>query len=351
MSANALRPNGPLNNGQKTTDKYRCKIGGEWRPWSSFSKKQQKLVQDKLDQRVSIDHANSGMVCRVHSGEPVKEIRCEGPCDKIQVLDQFSKNNRTKGVNICKSCQHWINTQEPGYTPWAGPNTQLDPLEDTDDYETRLPTEPSDIFDFHSEAERPLAPVTGTNGITVPGNVETKLQSLSINDSASHKITAPTLGIDSTAFANRKASSVISNNTETGSESLLKGPNIWFTHAKIAQSYRSGIEYNAYDSTGQQHLKTKTHTVQSGHSSTMSSMAAASNSHAQTDERGRPQRASNAQAHNPARVVPSGPWPGDRQRDRKQLTEQEHRDLQRNRPSRQPVTVPYGNYDDDDDDE
>ncbi|EXF83487.1 hypothetical protein CFIO01_10162 [Colletotrichum fioriniae PJ7] len=340
--------------GQNMAEKYRCKIGGEWKPMSGFSKKQQKLVQDKLDRHAKVNRANTGMVCRVHSGEPVNELRCEGPCDEIKTLDQFSKNNRTNGVDICKSCQYWINTQEPGYTPWAGPNTQLDPLENTDDYASHLPTDPSEIFDFRSEVDRPLAPITGTNGLTVENDLLTRIESLGI-ETRQHYITGP-IGLearnDGRASYNAIASGLGSESIASAATSAIAGTTETGRDYEFHNTFLD-VNFNAYDSAGKKHVKTKAPTTQSNDSSIMSSTKAASKSRVHTHEGGRPENGPNTTAFATFSVAPSGPWPGNRQRDRKQLTKEEHRALQRGKP--QPPTlfnpIPYGNGDDDSDDE
>ncbi|KDN66011.1 hypothetical protein CSUB01_00677 [Colletotrichum sublineola] len=351
------------NDGGKLPDKFRCKTGGEWKPWSSFSSKQQKLVQGKLSRRVRIDAANTGMVCRTHSGEPIKEIQCEGPCNRILALDQFSKNNRSNGVNICKACQHWVNTQEPGYAPWAGPKTDLDPLEEKDDFESRLPTDPSDLFDLHDY--QPLAPITGTDGLTQLEDDETgapslKLAGLSINH-AKQDITPPHLDTESVTSTRRGTGSIISESASHPTLEDLRETSLWLSQAKIARPQSSGrVTYNAWDSNGRQYQMSKTPTVQSGQSSMMSGMTPASSSRGQglgnsgheAVLNSRPQSATNIRPQTTANVSKpgtGGTW--DRRRsDRKHLTEKEHRELQRNMPQRQ-MDVPYGNGEDDSDDD
>ncbi|WYZ37307.1 hypothetical protein EsH8_II_000813 [Colletotrichum jinshuiense] len=328
MSASTSRPNG-----------YRCKVGGEWKPWTSFSKKQQNIVQGKLSRRVRIDPGNTGMTCRVHSGEPVKEIQCEGPCDQIRGLDDFSKNSRSNGVYICKFCQHWVNTQEPGYAPWAGPNTQLDPLEEMDDFENRLPTEPSEIFDFHNNNDRPFAPITGTAGLDAADDDELGALSLRLaglnTSNTGRKITAPCLDNESVVSTRRDTGSIISHSTNMRN----LGPNVWFSQAEIARDQTDRrIKYNAWDSNGQQHEIIKSPTVQSGRSSPLTdAIVGGSNSHAKNNTHGK-------------RPASGGPWAGDRTADRRQLSQQEHRELQKNMPQRKQI-VPYGDLDDGDDDE
>ncbi|GJC82599.1 hypothetical protein ColLi_05437 [Colletotrichum liriopes] len=261
MSTMAPRPNGPNNEGQKLPEKFRCKTGGEWKPWSSFSKKQQKLVQDKLSRRARIDAANTGMVCRIHSGEPVKEIQCEGPCNRILVLDKFSKNNRTNGVN-------------------------------------------------------PLAPITGTDGLTGLEDDETDVPSLKLAgldiSRTRRNIVPPRLDTESVASTRQTTGSITSKTTAQSSSEDLGKTSLWLSQAKIAQAQPSGrVTYNAWDSNGRQYQMSKTPTVQSGQSSVASSIAGASSSRSQALGNNRPNAVSNSrlqQSTNIGKATTGGTW-------------------------------------------
>ncbi|KAF6844689.1 stc1 domain protein [Colletotrichum musicola] len=370
MSSLASRPNGPVNDGQKLPDRFRCGLGGEWKPFSGFSKRQQKLVTDKLGRRVRIDAANTGMICRIHSGEPVKEIRCEGPCDMIRILEEFSKNNRVNGNYICKQCQHWTNTQEPGYAPWAAPEAQLDPLEHEDARNTNhLPTEPSDIFDFGSDIPRPLAPVTGADVLSTVGSGEPGGPSLRDSDinsirPAVRRNDSSRLGTGSIDSSRLASGSVVSDDTNMSRLGELSGPmaGMWLSNASVAQQHTSSIKYNAWDSEGRKHAMNKTPTVQSGKASTMmDSLASGSNmrevgSNNRNEGRvghgafiqetvTRTTQTRTTQTHG----FGSAP---ERQGDRKQLTEKEHRDRQKSLlPNRQAIMPDLEDGFDDDDSE
>ncbi|KAM0325336.1 hypothetical protein ACHAQA_007321 [Verticillium albo-atrum] len=110
----------PQSSGPKS---FRCDIGGEWKPLDGFSKKFQRLAE-----KTNFNPAKSGMICRVHSGEPALEAKCEGPCGRILPLNSFSKSSRTHGVIYCIQCQSWISTQhaENGRTPYAAPHHERD---------------------------------------------------------------------------------------------------------------------------------------------------------------------------------------------------------------------------------
>ncbi|PNY19934.1 Uncharacterized protein TCAP_07462 [Tolypocladium capitatum] len=96
--------------------RFRCKVGGEWKSLNSFSNSQQKLIQRQLATRGRIDAANSGMACREHSAITRMEIRCD-VCDLIKSGEQFSKNAKKNGENVCMRCIAWGETQEPEVTP------------------------------------------------------------------------------------------------------------------------------------------------------------------------------------------------------------------------------------------
>ncbi|KAG7101374.1 hypothetical protein HYQ44_019035 [Verticillium longisporum] len=102
---------------------FRCDIGGEWKPLDGFSKRFQ-----KMSSKPRFDPARSGMICRVHSGEPALEAKCNGPCGRVLPLNSFSKSSRSKGVHLCIQCQSWISTQdaENGRTPIAAPSHERD---------------------------------------------------------------------------------------------------------------------------------------------------------------------------------------------------------------------------------
>ncbi|KAK1841181.1 hypothetical protein CCHR01_16198 [Colletotrichum chrysophilum] len=356
----------PGNSAKKMPESFRCDLGGEWRPWGAFSKRQQKLVTDRLSRGANINAANTGMICRQHSGEPVKEIQCEGPCNKIRILDDFSKNNRTNGVNICKHCQHWTNTQEPGYAPWAAPEQTLDPVEKLDDFEGRLPTEPSEIFNFHQD-DQPLAPITGTDGVTALNGYPISTANSSVTPD--YRPVARGADTESVTSSVRGAESVVSADTNRSRlEELDNGmAALWFKNAQEAQQkpkpqpqsqpQSAVVTFNAWESTGCQHAVNKTPTIRSGGSSVMGAAASA-----QTTRQVAPRN--NAQANNvfrgQSRPQTMGGQPKksgfgsapDRQGDRKQLSGKEHQNMQRTLPQQQQqqriIQGPYQDEDDED---
>lgn len=110
---------------------FRCKVGGEWQPLSSFSKSQQRLIQGHCTR---IDATNSGMTCREHTAAIRAEARCE-LCNLIKPLAEFIKSNKKQGdyvsvpkVVVVMAAAHRVadrfacaaprgETQEPEVTP------------------------------------------------------------------------------------------------------------------------------------------------------------------------------------------------------------------------------------------
>lgn len=82
-----------------TPDRFRCKVGGEWKPLSAFSNKQQRLVQGQMGRDAPINAAHTGMTCRDHSGAPRTELKCE-VCNESKLLSEFSKNSRRNGEQV-----------------------------------------------------------------------------------------------------------------------------------------------------------------------------------------------------------------------------------------------------------
>jgi hypothetical protein len=85
-------------------NRFICKIGGEWRPISHFSKKN----LAKIEGMNKVDPKNTGMVCRTHSGQPVAELRCKGPCGLDRPLDEFSSASRINGVYVGQMLQYYM---------------------------------------------------------------------------------------------------------------------------------------------------------------------------------------------------------------------------------------------------
>ncbi|UNI16086.1 hypothetical protein JDV02_002558 [Purpureocillium takamizusanense] len=98
--------------------RFKCKVGGEWRPITEFSKNQRKLIEHQIGRGGRVDTTNSGMTCRHHTSSTVRELRCE-LCQLIKPEDEFSTNSKKSEDNLCRRCVAWGETQEPEVTPFA----------------------------------------------------------------------------------------------------------------------------------------------------------------------------------------------------------------------------------------
>lgn len=82
-----------------TICRIRCDVGNEWKTPDHFSKnKLRQFISNK--RRTNATAANSGIACRVHSGEPETMLKCDGPCGKIYGLEHFSRNTRIRGIYV-----------------------------------------------------------------------------------------------------------------------------------------------------------------------------------------------------------------------------------------------------------
>lgn len=70
-------------------------MGGEWKDPAQFSKRQLQVYMTNLRTKKNVTPAQSGIACRIHTGEQIHELQCDGPCNKWQPLQYFSKSSRT----------------------------------------------------------------------------------------------------------------------------------------------------------------------------------------------------------------------------------------------------------------
>ncbi|KAH6603895.1 stc1 domain-containing [Trichoderma cornu-damae] len=141
--------------------RFRCNIGGEWKPLDSFSKNQQRIIQHQIDGRVRIDAANSGMVCREHAPGQRTEMACE-LCGLVKPLDCFSSSSKRSGSANCKRCTAWIETQEPEVIPAPLETGHISIEEERGEM---WPASFVDSTDFFSDDLLPQAPVTGLSSL------------------------------------------------------------------------------------------------------------------------------------------------------------------------------------------
>ncbi|KAF4988371.1 hypothetical protein FDECE_15078 [Fusarium decemcellulare] len=151
--------------------KFRCKVGGEWKPLSEFSKNQQRLIQYQIDSRREVKAAHSGMTCKEHTAKSIAEYRCE-LCNLIKPADNFSKNSLRNEEYICVRCVAWTETQEPSVVP-APLETGHISVEEEQGEVWRGDFDHS--AEFFTDPSIPSAPITGLGGIgleELPDGVE-----------------------------------------------------------------------------------------------------------------------------------------------------------------------------------
>ncbi|KAM0425197.1 hypothetical protein ACHAPT_009514 [Fusarium lateritium] len=282
--------------------RFRCKVGGEWKPLSDFSNNQQKLVQSQIDRRQNVDAAHCGMTCKEHSAGTKLEFRCE-VCGIIKPKDHFSKAALRREEIICERCTAWTETQEPSVTPTPLETGHVSVEEESAETWTR------DFAnaDFFNDGDLPQAPVTSLEGLglnelgpTVGPERFSQLLSevLTIDGSTSgHSLASvesssvadegmsttgrlpPHLADKVSTKANSVANSSISTANLKQHTSLpphLRGPGSISTASTVRkdreETQRSRqVTYNAWDSTGKQHQAVKNPTATN--SSATSSMS------------------------------------------------------------------------------
>ncbi|KAK8025621.1 hypothetical protein PG990_003444 [Apiospora arundinis] len=106
-----------------------CYMAEHWEVQEKFSKNQKAKFQNA--QRRSRLPLNNpaikalNMVCQVHSGQPVTEFKCHGPCSLYKNRDKFSKNQRRNKLRWCIQCCEWRKQFDIGDIPVAHPNEDL----------------------------------------------------------------------------------------------------------------------------------------------------------------------------------------------------------------------------------
>lgn len=89
-----------------TTSRIRCDVGKEWKSPEAFSKNKLHQFSNSMRRNKKVTAANSGIPCRMHSGEPETMLKCNGPCGKTYGLDNFSRNTRIRGVYVRPTSHH-----------------------------------------------------------------------------------------------------------------------------------------------------------------------------------------------------------------------------------------------------
>lgn len=57
-------------------------------------------MENKVKRGMKLTPTTTGMICREHTGEQRLERRCEGPCNQIKTLADFSKNTLANNRNV-----------------------------------------------------------------------------------------------------------------------------------------------------------------------------------------------------------------------------------------------------------
>lgn len=57
-------------------------------------------LESKIARGQKVTSATTGMICREHTGEPRLERRCEGPCNQVKTLSEFSKSSLTNNAKV-----------------------------------------------------------------------------------------------------------------------------------------------------------------------------------------------------------------------------------------------------------
>ncbi|KAM0520764.1 hypothetical protein ACHAPE_003165 [Trichoderma viride] len=141
--------------------RFRCKVGGEWKPLDAFSKNQQRSVQYQIDRRQRIDAANSGMTCKEHTSNQRTEMTCE-LCGLTKPLNEFSGNSKRHESTHCKRCTAWMETQEPEVVPAPLETGHISVEEERGEM---WPATFVDDTDFFSDDLVPQAPITGLSSL------------------------------------------------------------------------------------------------------------------------------------------------------------------------------------------
>lgn len=83
--------------------RFTCRVCGKDKAPASYSKTQlQKWFNKKRNDRYNaVTPHNVGLTCKDHASDQ-REIRCHGPCDRLKVVDHFSKNQRNEPEPVSK---------------------------------------------------------------------------------------------------------------------------------------------------------------------------------------------------------------------------------------------------------
>ncbi|KAG6227757.1 hypothetical protein E4U34_005208 [Claviceps purpurea] len=143
--------------------RYRCKVGGEWKPIQAFSTTQQRLLERQVSARGTVDAENSGMTCQEHSAGTLTELRC-ALCQLDKPYTDFSKTMRKSEDSMCRRCTAWTETQEPGVVPAPLETGNVTHEEEEDIRQGTTPHMPDDFFPSDT---LPQAPITSFAAMSI----------------------------------------------------------------------------------------------------------------------------------------------------------------------------------------
>ncbi|KAL7930124.1 Stc1 domain-containing protein [Trichoderma chlorosporum] len=199
--------------------RFRCKVGGEWKPLDEFSNNQQRFIQAPIAGRFRIDAANSGMTCREHSAGQRTEMTCE-LCGLAKPLSEFSGNSKRSGSICCKRCTAWVETQEPEVVPAPLETGHISVEEESGE---AWPARFVDSTDFFSDDAYPQAPVTGLSSLGLEDGEVASILDANTHNSASSEYAA------SEASSSRALPPHLRGSIGQGRSSLapsIDGPNV-----------------------------------------------------------------------------------------------------------------------------
>ncbi|KAL7899015.1 Stc1 domain-containing protein [Trichoderma sp. SZMC 28014] len=250
--------------------KYRCKVGGEWKPLDAFSNNQQRFVQFQIDRRQRIDAANSGMTCKEHTSNQRTEMTCD-LCGLTKPLNEFSGSSKRHGDTHCKRCTAWMETQEPDVVPAPLETGHISVEEERGEM---WPTTFVDDTDFFSNDLVPQAPITGLSSLGLedidPSRLDMSVLSGRLAPSTSSSATRASdtlpphlrnlIAQQQTASRGNDASEYAPSEADSHPSSMSTAT----TAREMRESNKPRrVSFNAWDPTGIQHRNIKSFTASS----------------------------------------------------------------------------------------
>ncbi|KFA64096.1 hypothetical protein S40285_07495 [Stachybotrys chlorohalonatus IBT 40285] len=249
--------------------KFRCKVGGEWKPWDAFSSNQQKVFMMQWDRgSATTSAAQSGMTCREHSTNCRDFVRCD-VCKLTLPRHKFSKNSLKEDVIRCEACTAWGEVQEEGVTPAPLLTGHISPEEHNG-------SATGDWYDVLAGETKPQTPITDLSelGLTAEEQAlidsDTELRGL-LSRTAKSKNSAKSsqYGAGPRSESSGRSFTSVASISGASTTSYLPphlkraGPNSISTATTLREQelelkQENKVGYNAWDSSGTKHQATKT---------------------------------------------------------------------------------------------